>query len=223
MRRSVISQWINDDTPEGYPRHDAIIRAGVLLLSTHTRSTRVRNFWYSYFTRTDEFQSNCTHTYTRTRRQVFRYSYEYWPEYWYYVIHLRLKNAILLLLECIIGRYSLSYSYSSTSTRTGTHVIFKYLYSYSYSHILQVLVLVLVLVNPVLASALVIITHWDLSRYGYPWQAIFSKAMMTSSKGNISVLLTICAGNSPVTSEFPARRPVTRSFDAFFDLHQTVE
>ena len=34
-----------------------------------------------------------------------------------------------------------------------------------------------------------------------------------------SALLAICAGNSPVTGEFPAQRPVTRSFDAFFDLH----
>ena len=33
-----------------------------------------------------------------------------------------------------------------------------------------------------------------------------------------SVLLAICAGNSPVTCEFPAQRPVTRSFDVFFDL-----
>ena len=28
-----------------------------------------------------------------------------------------------------------------------------------------------------------------------------------------SALLAICAGNSPVTGEFPAQRPVTRSFD----------
>ena len=33
-----------------------------------------------------------------------------------------------------------------------------------------------------------------------------------------SVLLALCAGNSPVTGEFPAQRPVTRSFDVFFDL-----
>ena len=33
-----------------------------------------------------------------------------------------------------------------------------------------------------------------------------------------SVLLAICAGNSPVDGEFPAQRPVTRSFDVFFDL-----
>ena len=33
-----------------------------------------------------------------------------------------------------------------------------------------------------------------------------------------SVLLAICARNSPLTDEFPAQRPVTRSFDVFFDL-----
>ena len=33
-----------------------------------------------------------------------------------------------------------------------------------------------------------------------------------------SASLAICAGNSPATGEFPAQRPVTRSFDAFFDL-----
>ena len=31
-----------------------------------------------------------------------------------------------------------------------------------------------------------------------------------------SALLAICAGNSPVTGEFPAQRPVTPSFDIFF-------
>ena len=34
-----------------------------------------------------------------------------------------------------------------------------------------------------------------------------------------SALLAICAGNSPATGEFPAQKPVTRSFDVFFDLH----
>ena len=33
-----------------------------------------------------------------------------------------------------------------------------------------------------------------------------------------SALLAFCAGNSPVTGEFPAQRPVPRSFDVFFDL-----
>ena len=33
-----------------------------------------------------------------------------------------------------------------------------------------------------------------------------------------SALLVICAGNSPVSGEFPTQRPVTRSFDVFLDL-----
>ena len=32
------------------------------------------------------------------------------------------------------------------------------------------------------------------------------------------VLLAFCAGNWPVTGEFPSQRPMTRSFDVFFDL-----
>ena len=31
-----------------------------------------------------------------------------------------------------------------------------------------------------------------------------------------SALLVICAEKSPVTGEFPAQRPVTRTFDVFF-------
>ena len=63
-------------------------RAVVLVLGTRTRSTRVLNFWYSYCTRTCEFQSNNTRTCTRIRGQVLRYSYEYWHQYWYSMIHL---------------------------------------------------------------------------------------------------------------------------------------
>ena len=33
-----------------------------------------------------------------------------------------------------------------------------------------------------------------------------------------SVLLAVCAGNSPVPDEFPSQRPVTRGFDVIFDL-----
>ena len=33
-----------------------------------------------------------------------------------------------------------------------------------------------------------------------------------------SAFLAHCAGNSPVTGEFPSQRPVTRSFDVLFDL-----
>ena len=38
-----------------------------------------------------------------------------------------------------------------------------------------------------------------------------------------SASLALCAGNSPVTGEFPTQRPVTRSFDVFFDLRLTKQ
>ena len=39
-----------------------------------------------------------------------------------------------------------------------------------------------------------------------------------------SALLALCVGNSPVAGEFPAQRPVTRSFDVSFHLpEETVE
>ena len=43
-------------------------------------------------------------------------------------------------------------------------------------------------------------------------------AMMTSSNGNIFRVTGYLCGNSPVSGEFPTQRPVTRSFDVFFDL-----
>ena len=42
-------------------------------------------------------------------------------------------------------------------------------------------------------------------------------SIMTSSNGNIFRVAGHLCGNSPVPGEFPAR-PVTRSFDVFFDL-----
>ena len=42
--------------------------------------------------------------------------------------------------------------------------------------------------------------------------------MITSSTGNIFRVTGPLWGNSPVTGEFPAQRPVTRSFDVFFNL-----
>ena len=41
---------------------------------------------------------------------------------------------------------------------------------------------------------------------------------MTSSNLNIFCVTDICARNSPVTGEFPSRRPVTRSFGVIIDL-----
>ena len=34
-----------------------------------------------------------------------------------------------------------------------------------------------------------------------------------------SSLLALCAGSSPDTGEFPSQRPVTQSFDIFFEMH----
>ena len=51
------------------------------------------------------------------------------------------------------------------------------------------------------------ITGW---KYVYSW--------LRHQMETFSALLAICARNSPVTGEFPTQRPVTRSFDVFFDL-----
>ena len=42
--------------------------------------------------------------------------------------------------------------------------------------------------------------------------------MMTSSNGNIFRVTGPLCGNSPVPSEFPPQRPLTRRFNVFFDL-----
>ena len=52
------------------------------------------------------------------------------------------------------------------------------------------------------------------SRSGSSWSLPWWRHKMEI----FSASLTICAGNSPVTCEFPAQRPVTRSFDVSFDL-----
>ena len=51
---------------------------------------------------------------------------------------------------------------------------------------------------------------YDVFSYWWPW---WRHQMET-----FSPLLVICVGNSPVSGEFPAQRPLTRSFDVFFDL-----
>ena len=50
--------------------------------------------------------------------------------------------------------------------------------------------------------------------YSHSYNAWWRHQMET-----FSALLIICTGNSPVPGEFPAQRPVTRSFGVFFDLH----
>ena len=50
----------------------------------------------------------------------------------------------------------------------------------------------------------------------YPCHAIAQ--WWRHQRETFSALLAFRAGNSPVTGEFPTQRPVTRSFDVFFDL-----
>ena len=55
--------------------------------------------------------------------------------------------------------------------------------------------------------------RWLMAGFQY-----FHIHMMTSSMETFSALLAVCVGNSPVTGEFPAQRPVTRGLNAFFYL-----
>ena len=59
-----------------------------------------------------------------------------------------------------------------------------------------------------------IIYHMMLSRGWSQWKSIWWFHQIET----YSALLELCAGNSPVTVELPSQRPVTRSFDVFFDL-----
>ena len=54
---------------------------------------------------------------------------------------------------------------------------------------------------------------WEWARHGVHVAAWWRRQMET-----FSASLAFCAGNSPVTGEFPTQRPVTWSFDVFFDL-----
>ena len=55
---------------------------------------------------------------------------------------------------------------------------------------------------------------WDLASHDRSWHTSWWRHQMET----FSTLLAICAENSPVPGEFTAQRPVTRSFDVFFDL-----
>ena len=63
---------------------------------------------------------------------------------------------------------------------------------------------------------------FDQQRFWYCWWFLIGTDIQTSwwrhQMETYSTLLAICAGNSPVPDEFPSQRPVTRSFDVFFDL-----
>ena len=50
----------------------------------------------------------------------------------------------------------------------------------------------------------------------------FSYSWWRHQMETLSPLLALCAWNPPVTGDFPAQRPATRSFDVFFDLNGWV-
>ena len=50
------------------------------------------------------------------------------------------------------------------------------------------------------------------------WRQVKRHPWWRHQMETFSALLALCAGNSPVTGEFPSQRPVTRSFDVFLDL-----
>ena len=52
----------------------------------------------------------------------------------------------------------------------------------------------------------------------YGWHSEGKITWWRHQMETFSMLLALCAGNSPVPGEFPAQRPVTRSFDVFFEL-----
>ena len=59
----------------------------------------------------------------------------------------------------------------------------------------------------------------DLRRHNAHVTTLAIRTWWHHQMETLSAILTLCAGNSPVTGEFPSHRPVTRSFDVFFDLH----
>ena len=68
------------------------------------------------------------------------------------------------------------------------------------------------------------IVGFTLSLYALPWSHMKVNPTRTIDTWwchqleTFSALLALCAGNSPVFGDFPTQRPVTRSFDVFFDL-----
>ena len=49
-------------------------------------------------------------------------------------------------------------------------------------------------------------------------EILYKKSHDSVIKMETSALVAFCVGNSPVTGELPSQKPVTRSFDVFFDL-----
>ena len=66
-------------------------------------------------------------------------------------------------------------------------------------------------------DSIVLLTFRVVLSYAYVTRTL--SFMMTSSNGNVFRVTGNCKGNPPITGEFSSQRPVTRSFDVYFDLH----
>ena len=64
------------------------------------------------------------------------------------------------------------------------------------------------------------VVTWEWKLLENIWPELFEvgDAWWRHQRETFSAWLAFCAGNSPVTGEFPAQTPVTQSFDIFFDL-----
>ena len=77
-----------------------------------------------------------------------------------------------------------------------------------------------------LRSGEVILRNWDTWKFTLVENttlSILEKAQWAASRWRhkmeaFSALLSLCAGNSPVTGEFPSQRPVTSCFCVFVDM-----
>ena len=65
------------------------------------------------------------------------------------------------------------------------------------------------------SSTQVVLQHVSGLCVLYSWQNV---TWWRHQMETFSALLAICVGNSAVPGEFPTQRPVTRSFDVFFDM-----
>ena len=65
------------------------------------------------------------------------------------------------------------------------------------------------------ASRFVYFCGWTIGGRNQP---MMTMPWLRHRMETFSALQAICAGNSPVSGEFPAQRPVTWSFHVFFDL-----
>ena len=64
-----------------------------------------------------------------------------------------------------------------------------------------------------------LISLWIRAKRNFEHIKFYCNSWWRHQMETFSALLANCAGNSPVPGEFHTQRPVTRSFDDFFDLH----